>query len=77
MPVTFESIGLGQLTLNEKLELVGELWDDLIAAMPPGGLLTPGQKEELRHRVQDAADNPDDWVSIEDAVSQTLGKLGQ
>jgi len=65
MATTFASLGLGGLSADEKLEFVGQLWDDLIASLPPGGLLTEAQREELRRGESDALARPDDWVSWE------------
>jgi putative addiction module component (TIGR02574 family) len=63
------------LSTDEKLDVVGQLWDDLIASMPPGGLLTDAQRDELRRRVADAASRPDDWVAWEEALTATLRRL--
>lgn len=75
MATTFASLGLGNLTPDEKLEVVGQLWDDFIASLPPGGLLSEAQRHELKRRVADAAANPDDWVAWEDALAATLRRL--
>jgi putative addiction module component (TIGR02574 family) len=77
MATTFESLGLGELSVEEKLQLVGQLWDDLIACVPPGGLLTDAQRAELRRRETDAAARPDDWVAWEDALAATLKRLSK
>jgi putative addiction module component (TIGR02574 family) len=75
MATTFASLGLDRLSTDEKLEVVGQLWDDLVASLPPGGLLTDAQRDELRRLVADAAANPHDWVSWEDALANTLRRL--
>lgn len=75
MPATFSSLGLGSLTIDEKLQLVGQLWDDLVASVPAGGLLTEAQTQELRRRAADAAARPDDWVAWEEALAATLKRL--
>jgi putative addiction module component (TIGR02574 family) len=76
MATTFASLGLDGLSNNdEKLEVVGQLWDDLVASVPPGSLLSEAQREELRRRVADAAARPDDWVAWEDALAATLRRL--
>jgi putative addiction module component (TIGR02574 family) len=75
MPMTFSELGFGGMTIDEKLEMVGQLWEDLIASVPPGGLLTKAQQDELRQRVADAAARPDDWVAWEDALPATLKRL--
>jgi putative addiction module component (TIGR02574 family) len=68
MPATFASLGLSGLTDGEKLELVGHLWDELVASSPPGGLLTDAQRQELRRREADAVAKPDDWIAWNDAT---------
>lgn len=75
MATTFASLGLGELSMDEKLDLVGQLWDDLIASAPPGGLLTETQRDELRRRIVDAAARPDDWVAWEEVLAATLRRL--
>ena len=75
MPTTFASLGMAGLSVDEKLELVGQLWDDLIVNLPPGGMLTEEQKDELRRRMADAAARPNDWVAWEDALAGTLRRL--
>ena len=75
MPTTFAALGFGGLSLEEKLALVGHLWDDLVASVPPGGLLSEAQRTELRRREADAAARPDDWVAWEDALAATLKRL--
>ena len=77
MTTTFASLGLASLSTSEKLALVGQLWDDLVASSPPGGLLTEGQRAELKRRVADAEDRPDDWVAWDDALAATLERLSR
>jgi putative addiction module component (TIGR02574 family) len=75
MTTTFASLGFAELSAEEKLDLVGQLWDDLVGSVPPGGLLTESQRQELRRRVADAAARPDDWVTWEEAQAATLRRL--
>ena len=75
MGTTFASLGLAELSDEEKLKLLGQLWDDLVASTPSGGLLTDAQKDELRRRQADAAARPDDWVKWEDARDATIRRL--
>lgn len=75
MTIDLSALGLDRLTLAEKLELVGRLWDDIIATVPPGGLLTDAQREELRRRAADAQAHPEDSIPWEDALAATLKRL--
>jgi putative addiction module component (TIGR02574 family) len=77
MTVTFASLGLDGLSTDEKLDLVGQLWDEVIASVPPGSLLTDAQREELRRRVADAAVRPEDSVPWDDALAATLRRLSK
>jgi putative addiction module component (TIGR02574 family) len=77
MSVTLESLGLDRLTRDEKLELLGQLWDSIVAAEPPGGLLTEAQREELRRRVADAQAHPDDYVEWNEAYARTTERLSR
>jgi putative addiction module component (TIGR02574 family) len=75
MTTTFASLGFGQLNTDEKLALVGQLWDDLIASAPPGSLLTEAQRAELQRRVEDAGAKSDDWVAWEEAHASAIRRL--
>jgi putative addiction module component (TIGR02574 family) len=77
MSVTLESLGLDRLTREEKLELLGQLWDSIIAAEPPGGLLTDAQREELKRRVADAQDHPGDYVEWNEGYARTTERLSR
>jgi putative addiction module component (TIGR02574 family) len=75
MAMTFTSLGFGGLNVDEKLALVGQLWDDLVSSAPPGSLLTESQRDELRWRVADAAARPNDWVAWEEALAASVRRL--
>jgi putative addiction module component (TIGR02574 family) len=75
MTVSLAALGLDRLSLEEKIELVGLLWDDIVANVPPGGLLSEAQREELRRRAADAQAYPEDYVAWEDVLAATLKRL--
>lgn len=50
MPTTFASLALTKLTAEEKLDILGQLWADLVASMPPGGLLTESRQRTGTNR---------------------------
>jgi putative addiction module component (TIGR02574 family) len=75
MTISLQSLGWDRLTLDEKLALVGQLWDEIVASVPPGGLLSDAQREELHRRVADAHARPEDAVAWEDVLSATLKRF--
>ena len=75
MSVNLAELGLDRLSLEDKLDLVGRLWDDIVTAVPPGSLLSEAQREELRRRVADAEAHPGDCVTWEDALAATTKRL--
>jgi putative addiction module component (TIGR02574 family) len=75
MVATFASLGLEGLDLEEKLSVVGQLWDDLVASMPPGALLTEAQREELKRRAADADCRPEDGVPWEQVLAASKRRL--
>jgi putative addiction module component (TIGR02574 family) len=77
MAVTLESLGLDRLNREEKIELVAQLWESIVASEPPGGLLTEAQREELKRRVADAEAHPEDAVHWDEAYTRTMQRLSQ
>ena len=77
MSVTLESLGLHQLSREDKLSLAGQLWESVIASEPPGSLLSEEQRAELHRRIADAEANPDDYVKWKDVLARTLKRLSQ
>ncbi len=77
MATTFASLGLGALSEEKKLETIGQLWEDLFASVPSGGLLTDEQRTELERRAADALARPNDSVAWEDALAATRRRLAK
>ncbi len=75
MVISLESLGWDRLSLDEKLTLVGRLWDDIAASSPPGGLLSDAQRQELQRRVADAEAHPGDSVAWEDVLAAAQKRL--
>ena len=75
MAITLESLGLDRMSLEEKLEVLGRLWNEVIASAPPGRLLSEAQREELRRRLADTQAHPEDSVAWEDVLAATLKRL--
>ena len=74
---TFASLGLGSLSTDKKLETIGQLWEDLFASVPPGGLLTDQQRTELERRAAEAIARPNDSVAWEEALAATRRRLAK
>jgi putative addiction module component (TIGR02574 family) len=51
-----------QLTIAERIQLAEDIWDS-VAAFPEAIPLTEAQKEELDHRLQAYAQNPNEGIS--------------
>lgn len=77
MAVSLESLGLDRLNRDEKLALVGELWNSIVASAPPGSLLTDAQRGELKRRIAAAETQPDDFVSWDEAYQRTMEHLSR
>ena len=77
MSMDLVELGLDRLSRDEKLEIVGQLWNSILSSDPQAASLTTAQREELQRRIADAKANPDDYVTWEDALSATLGRLSR
>ncbi len=67
------TIALDELTAEERIELIGKLWDSLDAAR--AAPITPALAAELERREADANGAPDDgdaWPDIKDALRKKL-----
>lgn len=76
MAVSLKSLGIERLGIEERLTLVEELWDSIVAdsrAVP----LTDAQRTELDRRIAEHEANPDDvvpWEEIKTSISERLKK---
>ena len=74
MKASLKSLGIDQLSVEERLALVEELWDSIAedsAAVP----LTDAQRVELDRRVADHEAHPEDVVSWEDVKTSVNTRL--
>ena len=74
MAVTTKNLDINRLGTEERLELISELWDSLIADGSQISV-TEGQKAELDRRLLDHRKNPDDVVSWDDARASLNKRL--
>lgn len=75
MSITLKSLGISTLPWEQKLKVIGDLWDEVLNESSGEGLLTQTQREELKRRIQLAQENPEDYVLWEDALSETLKRF--
>lgn len=73
MSVSLKSLGIDELSVEERLALVEELWDSIAEATP----LTDAQRAELNRRLAEHQANPDDvipWEVVKASISARLGR---
>lgn len=65
------TIDFTQLTVEERLDLIGQIWDSLESAPP----LTPEQIAELERRSRDVDANPEDGTDAAEVVARLRAQL--
>ena len=76
MNASVKSLGIDQLPIEERLNLVEEIWDS-IAAESGAVQLTEAQRIELEKRIAEDDANPHDVVSWDHVKASTLSRLGK
>jgi putative addiction module component (TIGR02574 family) len=75
MSATVKSLGIDRLGVEERLNLVKEIWETL-GVESERIALTPAQSAELERRVADDDATPDDVTPWEEVKAATLSRLG-
>ena len=70
MPITLEQYGIDRLSREDRLELLGLLWDSLPAPAPP---IPEWHRVLLAQRRATADANPEDVVSLAEVRARLLG----
>jgi putative addiction module component (TIGR02574 family) len=76
MNASIKSLGIDQLSIEERLALVQQFWDSIAAdsmALP----LTQSQRAELQKRIKEADARPGDLTPWEQIKASTLSRLGK
>ncbi len=76
MAVSLKSLGIERLGIEERLNLVEELWDS-IAADSSAVPLTVAQRAELDRRISEHEANPGDvvpWEEVKSSITERLKK---
>jgi len=71
MNVFLKSLGIGRLSVDERLTLVEALWDSIAEATP----LTDAQRAELERRLAEHESDPDDVVPWQEAKASITARL--
>ncbi|MBL8821802.1 MAG: addiction module protein [Planctomycetia bacterium] len=72
MPITLAQYGIDHLPPEERLELVGLLWDSLNdEKLPP---IPRWHQDEVERRIVQADARPGVGIPLEEAVDKMLGK---
>ena len=74
MSVSLRSLGIDRLSVEERLALVEDLWDD-IAGESAAMSLTDVQRAELDRRLADHEANPNDVVPWKDVKASITARL--
>jgi len=77
MTATVQSLGIDKLTVHEQLALVHEIWDHIAKTGSNPVELDPAFREELRRRVAEDDNEPDDSVSWEEVQAEVRSELGR
>lgn len=74
MTPTVQSLGIDQLSREQRIALALDIWET-IAAETGQPLLSEAQRRELERRIAEDDANPDDVVPWERVKAQTLSRL--
>ena len=74
MSPSLKSLGIDQLTVEQRIALAEEIWESIEAESHPP-LLTEAQRRELERRLRDHQANPDDLVPWEQIKDDALGRF--
>ena len=74
MSVSIKSLGIDRLGVQERLDLVEEIWDS-IAADSRDVPLTSAQRTELDRRIEDCDATPDEVVPWADVKANAVERL--
>jgi len=71
-----EELGIDRLSREDRLLLAHEILESVVDE-EPGSTLTPEKRAELRRRVQDHLENPDDvvpWKAVQASIRARLDR---
>jgi len=74
MASTMKELGIDRLSVDQRLDLMHEIWDSIIDETGSTHL-SDGQRRELERRLADADANPDNVVPWSQVKSRALEQL--
>jgi putative addiction module component (TIGR02574 family) len=70
---SLQSLGIDRLSIEERLALIQEIWDSIVAeGRPP---LSEARSRELRRRVAEDDASPDDVIPWDQVKAQAVDRL--
>lgn len=75
MSSAMDDLGIGQLSVDQRLDLMHEISDSIVAAEPGRSYLTDAGRRELERRLADYEAHPDDVVPWEEVKADALRRL--
>jgi putative addiction module component (TIGR02574 family) len=73
MSKLFNDLGLDKLSVEQRLQLVDDIWDSLDEKLPLGPM-TPAQETELQRRIAAHEANPTAGASWEDVKARLAAR---
>ena len=74
MSVLLTSLGIDRLSLEERLQLVGEIWDSIAPAVEQQAI-TQIERDELERRLKSLDENPTNVVAWETVKARALARF--
>ncbi|MGZ8217753.1 addiction module protein [Methylomagnum sp.] len=75
MNAILKSFGIDQLSVEDQISLVEEIWDNVAANSAESLSLPDSQKAELDRRLADCDANPDDGIPWDEVKAAALANL--
>jgi len=76
MSVTMRSLGIDDLPAEDRLALARELWES-VASEQPNAILDESRRTELRRRVREDDQSPDDSIPWDDVWARVEQRIAQ
>jgi putative addiction module component (TIGR02574 family) len=73
MAPTLQTLGIDQMSVEDRIALATAIWDSIVAEPHPP-LLTEPQRRELERRLADHAANPENVVPWEQVKAKALSR---